>query len=58
MTVVSVFVALLVGGIAIWVGIRLINVVRKPVSQPQGVAPSLADPWGEGRMRRRERDPQ
>lgn len=58
MTVVSVFFALLFGGIAIWAGIGLINAMRRPGSQSQGVAPSVADAWGEGRMRRRERDPQ
>lgn len=54
MTVASVFVALLFGGIAIWIGIRLIKVMRKPASQPQDLAPPL-DPWGEGRTHRRAR---
>ena len=58
MTVTSMFLALLFGGFAIWICIRLIKVMRKPASQPQGVAPMPADPWGEARMRRRERNGQ
>lgn len=58
MTSVSIFLALVFGGIAIWAAIRLIKIIRKPASRPHVIERSPADPWGAGQMRRRERDSQ
>ena len=54
------FLVLLFGGIAIWAGYKLMSDDRKsePVPRPRAFKPAQAsaDPWGAGRMRRRERD--
>ena len=53
-----IFLALIFGGIAIWAGINLMRVNRKPAqrTRPRVIAPSPTDPLGAARVHGDERD--
>lgn len=49
--------ALFFGGVALWAGIHLVRISRKPVPlPPRIIAPSPTDPLGALMMRQRGRD--
>lgn len=58
MSSMTLFLALLFGGIAIWVGITLMKGGNKPAPRPRprAVAQAPADPWDAEPLRRGERD--